>query len=626
MKNEKMKILVVDDIKENCGYLKILLGGNGYKVFSAENGKDALEKLDAHKFDLIISDILMPVMDGFEFCRQAKKNATLKDIPFVFYTATYTSQKDEEFAYKLVLKIVKEIIENKESFKCNPVSVPNEETSEVYKLYNERLRDKLEKKMLDLDKEVCEHKATEQKLKLSEKTVNFALEHMAIISKEYIYLSVNDLYLKAHQKKREEVVGHSISELMGKDVFENIIKKIFDLCFTDKKTVRYGSWFDFPGLGKRFMEVSYHPCFDDENEVTEVIVDSRDITERKKAEEKLIEEKEFSDAIIKTSRAIIVGLDKNHKIKIFNHGAEVITGYSREEVLEKDYYDIFFKSEMLEKMNRAWKDIWGVDFISYENPILVKNGQKKIISWQITGLYKGNDDNKHLLISIGEDITDRKKSAEKLDKYARTQEVLLREVNHRVKNNLYALMGMLYKEKDVFERKCEKNQSDFIDDIISRINSLSTVHSLLSASKWEPLNLPDLCYDLVERIVESISVKRSVSIEITPGDITVNSTQAHNLALVINEIITNSIKYAQSAKEKLLITIEIKSDRKNIYLMIKDNGIGFSQSFLDSNFKNTGIGFELIFGIVKESLGGTVSVKNDNGAVFNIVFKEKSQK
>src|SRR5947207_3852265 len=98
-----MKILSVDDKVENLYLLESMLNsaGCGYKVVSAHNGVEALQKLDQEKFDLIISDILMPQMDGFELCHQVKQREDLRHIPFIFYTATYTEKKDEELGLRL---------------------------------------------------------------------------------------------------------------------------------------------------------------------------------------------------------------------------------------------------------------------------------------------------------------------------------------------------------------------------------------------------------------------------------------------------------------------------------------------------------------------------------------------
>lgn len=96
-----MKILIVDDNKNNLYLLETILKDSGYEVVSAANGAKALEKLRAKGFGMIIADILMPVMDGFQLCWECKRDEELKDILFVFYTATYTSDKDEKFSLSL---------------------------------------------------------------------------------------------------------------------------------------------------------------------------------------------------------------------------------------------------------------------------------------------------------------------------------------------------------------------------------------------------------------------------------------------------------------------------------------------------------------------------------------------
>lgn len=98
---KKWKILIVDDQEENRFYLETMVKGLGYEVASASNGKEALEVLEKENIDVIISDILMPVMDGYQLCMEVRFNDNYNNIPFVFYTATYTDPKDEEFALKL---------------------------------------------------------------------------------------------------------------------------------------------------------------------------------------------------------------------------------------------------------------------------------------------------------------------------------------------------------------------------------------------------------------------------------------------------------------------------------------------------------------------------------------------
>jgi len=95
------RVLIVDDQAQNRYMLEVLLKGSGYAVVTAGNGAEALKAAMEEPPDVIVTDILMPVMDGFALCRQWKADEMLSGIPFIFYTATYTQPKDEQFALSL---------------------------------------------------------------------------------------------------------------------------------------------------------------------------------------------------------------------------------------------------------------------------------------------------------------------------------------------------------------------------------------------------------------------------------------------------------------------------------------------------------------------------------------------
>ena len=161
-----MKILIVDDKEENLYLLESLLKGSSHEVTSAKNGMEALERLKRESIDMIISDILMPGMDGIQLSRECKRDDTLRKIPFLFYTATYTDRKDEAFALglgaerfilkpmepKRLVEIIEGILEDYKNGLLTPYEIPAEEENGVYlKEYNERLIKKLEDKMLQLE-------------------------------------------------------------------------------------------------------------------------------------------------------------------------------------------------------------------------------------------------------------------------------------------------------------------------------------------------------------------------------------------------------------------------------------------------------------------------------------------
>lgn len=221
------------------------------------------------------------------------------------------------------------------------------------------------------------------------------------------------------------------------------------------------------------------------------------------------------------------------------------------------------------------------------------------------------------------DITERKQAEEQLKKYTETLTVLLREVNHRVKNNLAALISMLHMEQNKARATGNTGYIEFLNDLISRIQSLSTVHSMLSAQNWQPLELRQLCHQVIQAATSGTPPGKKVQIQISKTKIKVNSNQAHHLTLVINELTTNSIKHAIHNRDHALIKVDISNDADNIQILFKDDGPGFPQALIEGDFSRANIGFELIRGIVLQSLDGELTLMNKDGATAIIRFQNE---
>ncbi|GAM10226.1 blue-light-activated protein [Geobacter sp. OR-1] len=160
-----LNVLIVDDIAENLYFLDVLLRGNGFGVLAAANGAEALESARKSPPDLIISDILMPVMDGYALCREWRADERLRQIPFIFYTATFIEKKDEELALGLgadrfvikpqepddLMVIIREVLAGNRSGAESRTEAAHPEEGELLREYNEALFRKLEKKMFDLE-------------------------------------------------------------------------------------------------------------------------------------------------------------------------------------------------------------------------------------------------------------------------------------------------------------------------------------------------------------------------------------------------------------------------------------------------------------------------------------------
>jgi signal transduction histidine kinase len=153
--------IIVDDNDTNLYLLEALLKANGYTVCKAQNGSEALECALKSAPDLIISDILMPVMDGFSLCQAWKAHPTLRKIPFVFYTATYTDPQDEKFALNLgadlfivkptepdaFLSEISSVLLCSQTGGLQPAREPQLEETGILRQYNSALIRKLEDKL-----------------------------------------------------------------------------------------------------------------------------------------------------------------------------------------------------------------------------------------------------------------------------------------------------------------------------------------------------------------------------------------------------------------------------------------------------------------------------------------------
>ncbi len=334
-----MNTLIVDDQEENRYLLESLLKGNGHNVQSVANGAEALERLKSGGVDLIVSDILMPIMDGFELCRKVKTDENLRHIPFIVYTATYTGPQDEAFAIKIgadrfiqkpcepdvFMAAIRDVMT---SVRRADIAATPQQEEEVFRLYSERLVRKLEKKMLQLEKEVQMRKEVEETLRESQEKYKSILDNI-----EDGYYEVDlagNLTFFNHSTYR--IMGCSSAELMGVNYREYMdtenaekVFQTFHRVFTTGKPSRAMDWEIITKDGvKRHLDTSVSLVRDAEGNASGFRGIVRDVTEHRNAE---IEKIRLTEQLQQAQKLESIGRLAGGVAHDFNNLLSVILGY-----------------------------------------------------------------------------------------------------------------------------------------------------------------------------------------------------------------------------------------------------------------------------------------------------------
>lgn len=201
--------------------------------------------------------------------------------------------------------------------------------------------------------------------------------------------------------------------------------------------------------------------------------------------------------------------------------------------------------------------------------------------------------------------------------------MLLEEVNHRVKNNLAAIVGMLDMESQNAAERHSGSVRAF-QDLKDRIYALATVHELLSASEWQPIDLADLCLPVIQGSLANARCREQVTVDLTrpPTPVRVNPRMATALTIILAELTTNSAKHAFAHRVggRIRVTLEhLEDPAGRVRLVFSDDGPGFPLDALRGARDN--IGFRIMRLNIQNLPHGNLSMANRPGAETTLVFQ-----
>lgn len=202
-----------------------------------------------------------------------------------------------------------------------------------------------------------------------------------------------------------------------------------------------------------------------------------------------------------------------------------------------------------------------------------------------------------------------------------TKSVLVDEINHRVKNNLSAIIGLLYAKQASFESSKTIRASEMIHELVASIQGMSTVHRMLSETEWAPIALSDLVIQIISSVL-NMTVEKPVPFTVSPSALRIGPARANSLALIINELTLNFSKHVIPVMPDAQIEVRIAQQDDDIQIEFSDNGPGFPNAVSEHGAHNTGL--YLVREMVNQNLKGELKLLNTNGACIRLRFNAKA--
>lgn len=380
-----MKILVADDNDDSRVYLARALKSQEYDVKTVSNGKDALEEAKIWAPDLIITDILMPEMDGFELCRRVREDATLSGIPIIVYTATYIDSRDEKLALSLgasrfIIKpmellnfivVVNKVIEGSETNQVPVKATTVEDKQMIYENYRQALARKLDRKVRELEKERSALKTSEEKLRLLVEELQRSesrLSEAQRIAKmgNWDWDIVNNNFYCSREVYRIFrinttafiVTFEEFINLVHPDDLE-IVKKSVDKVLLDGIPFSIDHRIIMPDGTNRLVHMQAEVTFDNEGSVAKMIGTIQDITDIKRREEELI----------KIQKLESIGILAGGIVHDFSNSLQIINGN-----IELAKMAVNPEDEIYENLQNAEKAISQAEGLSRQLLTFTKEG------------------------------------------------------------------------------------------------------------------------------------------------------------------------------------------------------------------------------------------------------------
>lgn len=359
------------------------------------------------------------------------------------------------------------------------------------------------------------------------------------------------------------------------------------------------------------VSLTVSPIRDTNQNIIGISAIIRDITERKRAEQELREsEKHYRNTLDSMLEGCqIIGFDWRYLY--VNDAAAAQGRKAKEELLGRTMMEMYHGIENTKMFNALQNCMDKRASLKMENEFTFTDGSKGWFELGIQPVPEG-------IFILSLDITERKKSDEQIKQSLREKEILLREIHHRVKNNMQVISSLLKLQSGYIT---EEKYLEMFKDSQNRIMSMSLVYEKLYQSKGlAKINFTEYMKELVNALFQSYGVRQgTVALSINAEDVSFVVDTAIPCGLIINELVTNSLKHAfPDGKGEIRIALH-RTDENMIELIVGDNGVGIPE---DVDFRKTeSLGLHLVTILVENQLQGGINLDRSKGTEFQIKFK-----
>ncbi|MBP7737693.1 MAG: PAS domain S-box protein [Spirochaetes bacterium] len=219
-------------------------------------------------------------------------------------------------------------------------------------------------------------------------------------------------------------------------------------------------------------------------------------------------------------------------------------------------------------------------------------------------------------LGVAKDISERKRMEEELERSLRQKETLMKELQHRVKNNLNLISSLLNIEMEKLPE--ERSRRVFID-AMSRINSLSALYEkLVQSNDLDNIDLSLYIEDLADMVMKTYATARgNIGLSLNLDKVNLDIKRAVPIGIILNELITNSIKYAFPAGKTGDICVALKTEGDRIELDVSDNGVGLPEDFNQEKTETMGLS---LVNLLTRQIDATYTIKSDRGTQVSLEF------